>query len=189
LNREFGRLRRLGFHPAGGRQHWLRFTLAHLIPALERAGAEYDCSLGWSDRPGFRAGACFAFPPYDFKNERPARLLEFPLVMMDQALQECNPDGQTRIQSATRILATSRAYGWGGISVLWHPTAFGGGQLPEDIGELFWRLLDLRSETNDVWTSAAQFLSLFQERYRRVGLLKTETPVTTNESDATLAAS
>ena len=65
LSSEFDRLRKQGFEASGSRQHWLRFTLQRLIPALERSGALYDTSIGWHDQIGFRAGACFPFPPYN----------------------------------------------------------------------------------------------------------------------------
>jgi hypothetical protein len=189
LKREFGRLRRLGLRPIGGRQHWLRFTLDRLIPEVECAGADYDCSLGWSDKIGFRAGACFAFPPYDFAHERPAQFLEFPLVMMDQALLDADARAMGMAESAAALLAVSRSYGWGGVSVLWHPAAFGGGQLSEEVGRVFYRLLELRAKTNDVWMSGEQFLSLAQKRFRRVGLLEKEAAVSTNRSQIAVKAS
>jgi hypothetical protein len=187
LKHEFDRLRGMGFRPSGGRQHWLRFTLDRLIPEVERAGIDYDCSLGWSDKIGFRAGACFAFPPYDFAHERPARFLEFPLVMMDQALLATDIRAKGMAQSAASLLAASRSYGWGGISVLWHPAAFGGGQLSEEVGQAFYHLLGLRARTNDVWTSGEHFLNMSEERFRRVGLLET-TMVGTNHSQVALKA-
>jgi hypothetical protein len=169
LFREFDRLRQLGFAAKGVRQHWLRFTLDSLVPEIERSGAAYDCSLGWSDRIGFRAGACFAFPPYDFQHERAATFIEIPLVIMDQALP--GDSEESLFEAATEILSQSRRYGWGGISVLWHPTAFGGGQLSPEIGKVFWRLLHQRGAWNESWISGASFLSAIQERYSRVGLL------------------
>jgi hypothetical protein len=174
LLREFACLRHLGFDPKGGRQHWLRFTLGRLIQEVERTRAVYDASLGWGDQVGFRAGACFAFPPYNFEHERPASFIEIPLVIMDQALQEREKTEEGRYDAAARILAASRRYGWGGISVLWHPNAFGGCQLSPDIGRIFWRLLDERAMRNDGWTSGVSFVSAIQERYCRVGLLTPE---------------
>jgi hypothetical protein len=171
LQREFARLRDLGFRPYGGRQHWLRFTLDRLIRAVENTGASYDASLGWNDQVGFRAGACFAFPPYDFENERAANFIEIPLVIMDQALQERAKNTESRFQLAAELLATSRRYGWGGVSVLWHPAAFGGGQLSPDVGRIFWSLLDHRAAWEDTWTSATEFVSAIRERYSQVGLV------------------
>ena len=171
LQREFAHLRNLGFPTQGGRQHWLRFTLDRLIPAVESTGASYDASLGWSDQVGFRAGACFAFPPYDFENERAANFIEIPLVIMDQALQQRAEHAESRFQLAAELLATSRRNGWGGVSVLWHPAAFGGGQLSPDVGRIFWSLLDQRARWEDTWTSASEFVSATRERYAKVGLV------------------
>jgi len=73
-------------------------------------------------------------PPYNFAEERPARFLELPLAIMDQALP---PKAEEAFREVAKLLATSRTYGWGGISLLWHPEAFGGGQLPIGIGRTF----------------------------------------------------
>jgi len=167
LASELDYLRENGFCAAGGRQHWLRFTLDRLIASMEKTNMLYDTSLGWSDRVGFRAGACFAFPPYNFEREAAATFLEIPLVAMDQGLLE---GPQKPFEEAARLLATSRQYGWGGISLLWHPAAFDGVQLPEEIGNTFWKLVDNRSRWNDVWLSGADFVSQVRQRYESVGL-------------------
>jgi hypothetical protein len=171
LRDEFDSLRQLGLRPQGGRQHWLRFTLDRLIPAVERAGALYDASVGWHDRVGFRAGACFPYPPYNFAEERPARFLEFPLAVMDQALPSGRDDAHAVIE---RLLASSHAYGWGGISLLWHPAAFGAGQLPLGIGQAFFDSASARLRLGDSWLSAADVLTLVRDRYARAGLVDRE---------------
>jgi hypothetical protein len=168
LSREFEVLQKHGFRPLGGRQHWLRFSLDRLIPAVERAGALFDTSLGWQNRIGFRAGACFPFPPYNFAEERPARFLELPLAVMDQALPS-NEEGA--VNEIANLLATSRMYGWGGISVLWHPEALGGGQLPIGIGRTFYDLVNACSGWKDTWLSAGDFLRKVRNRYIEVGLM------------------
>ena len=169
LASEFGLLGENGFSAAGERQHWLRFTLDRLIPAVAAAGAQYDTSIGWSDRAGFRAGACFAFPPYDFEREAPANFLEMPLAAMDQGLMQHNPGPQTPREAAEEMLAASRRYGWGGISLLWHPAAFDGVQLPSEIGDVFWHLVEHRSEWNDTWLSALDFVKKVRLRYESAG--------------------
>jgi hypothetical protein len=171
LASEFDVLRRHGFRPAGGRQHWLRFTLERVIPALEKAGASYDASLGWSETAGFRAGACFAFPPYSFEREQPANFLEIPLIIMDAVLPVGVNGLAESYNKAMQILSISQRYGWGGISLLWHPTAFGGGQYPEELGETFWRLLDHSVHSGERWVSAAGFVRAVAQRYVECGLL------------------
>ena len=174
LAEEYGLLREAGFRPEGGRQHWLRFTLDRLIPALERAGALYDTSIGWSDRIGFRAAACFAFPPYNFAEERPATFLEIPLAIMDQSLQEGFEAGTDWSREAASLLSVSRLYGWGGISLLWHPAAFEGGWLSSEVGETFWWLMDAAGQRRDTWSSACSFVHKVLPRYVEAGLLPAE---------------
>jgi len=169
LAAEFDQMHGLGFHPIGTRQHWLRFTVAQLVRNVESAGALYDASLGWPDQSGFRAGACFAFPPYDFQREAPANFLEMPLAVMDRAgLDIGDSDGADPI---TRTLTASRRYGWGGISVVWHPTAFGGGQYPLEVGERFFQLLDDAPNHDEAWVSGASFVRDVWPRYESAGLL------------------
>ncbi len=188
LGSEFARLRELGFRPQGGRQHWLRFTLARLIAACEHAGLVYDTSLGWSESIGFRGGACFAFPPYNFNEERAATFLEIPLVVMDGSLPGCGGSKEDWYDQVAEVLSVSRRYGWGGTSLLWHNTAFGGGQLPPGMGEVFWKLVDHREEWKDTWVCAADFIRSVRQRYVEVGLLPAEsweptgTPATCNPS-------
>jgi hypothetical protein len=175
LAEEFDCLRQCGFSPRGGRLHWLRFTLRRLIPALERAGALYDTSLGWGSHIGFRAGACFAFPPYNFQWERPATFLEIPLAIMDLGLyRELAAGNIDYVAEAQQLLSVSRQYGWGGISLLWHPTAFGGGWLAPQVGNALWQLIDHREEWNDTWVSADSFVQSVRDRYVKAGLLPAE---------------
>lgn len=169
LAEEFKQLKNRGFQPKGNRQHWLRFTLDRLIPAVEELGAEYDSSLGW-DCIGYRAGACFAFPPYNFAEERAATFLEIPLVMMDNSLVMSKRPREEWFDLARDLLSTSRKYGWGGISLLWHPTAFGGGQLVREVEDIYWSLMDQRSSWEDSWVSGEQFYSSVLHRYSAAGL-------------------
>ncbi len=171
LAAEFDAVRARGFRPLGGRQHWLRFTLDRLIPAHESVGALYDSSMGWPDRLGFRSGACFAFPPYNFEQERPATFIEIPLVMMDQSLQAGPGDESDWYNQVAELLSVSRRYGWGGVSLLWHPAAFGGGWLSKEVGNVFWRLMDSRNERKETWVSAIEFVQSVRQRYVEVGLL------------------
>lgn len=171
LANEAERLAKMGFRARGGRQHWLRYTLDRLIPAVESAGMTYDASVGWSDRIGFRSGCCFAYPPYDFVQERAAEFLETPLVIMDQALQCSARPEDLKYQAAANVLSASRRYGWGGVSVLWHPTGFGGCQLSPGVGDIYWRLLDDAHAANDEWMSGEAFCSAVLDRYKQVGLL------------------
>lgn len=184
LEREAQAMSAQGFTPRGGRQHRLRYTLDRLISAVETAGLEYDTSIGWPTQLGFRAGACFAFPPYDFGREGPAGFLEFPLVAVDEALlSPLGMEGQ-RFHEVAQVLAASRRMGWGGISLLWHPVAFGEGWLPAGVGEIFWRLANDRLRWNDRWMNGTQFLAMARRRFVEAGLLKETAPTQVIEMPA-----
>jgi hypothetical protein len=170
LNNEFQILRDQHFQPRGNRQHWLRFTLDRLIPEVEKSGALYDCSVGWNGM-GFRAGACFAFPPYDFQHERAAKFLEIPLALMEQGFVTGGHPEEEWFTDAARILSSSRRYGPGGISLLWHPTAFGGGQLPREVERVYWKLIEQREQWNDAWMSCIDLVRSVSGKYIKTGLL------------------
>jgi hypothetical protein len=171
LSTECELLRRKGHSISGARQHWLRFTPDRLSEEVERAELSYDCSFGWPNLAGFRGGACFPFPPYDFANERAANFLEFPLVVMDVAMVQQSLKADQWFDVASSVLNASRKFGWGGVSVLWHNTGFDGGQLPASMGDVFWQLVAEGKSCGDRWCSGAEMLNHVCERYANAGLL------------------
>jgi peptidoglycan/xylan/chitin deacetylase (PgdA/CDA1 family) len=162
----------LGTKVRGGRQHWLRFdTHEKLFECVESAGLVFDSTLGFSNIAGFRNGASFAFPPYNFLNERPHNFLEIPLALMDGNIEAAaRTSGESSREIANEVLRESRKYGWGGISALWHnpiePTS-----VPEEINQIFWECVSSQGEFQERWISAAQFLSYCLHRYQSAGLL------------------
>ncbi len=55
----------LGRPVRGLRFHYLRMRWHEVVGRLDRLGIEYDTTLGFSDRPGPRAGFSFPFRPWD----------------------------------------------------------------------------------------------------------------------------
>ncbi len=68
------------------RQHFLKFKLPGTYRSLISAGIGEDHSMGFSDRVGFRAGTCTAFPWYDLQAEQETTLMIHPFAAMDSAL-------------------------------------------------------------------------------------------------------
>jgi hypothetical protein len=161
-----------GSRMKGGRQHWLRFdSHERLFDMVAEAGLAYDSTLGFPETVGFRNGANFAFPPYDFKHEKAYEFLEIPLAIMDGGLQTASASSEAKAQEiADEVLNESRKYGWGGISTLWHnpvePI-----QVPEEINQVFWECARKRGEYGEKWMSAEEFLECALPRYHNAGLL------------------
>lgn len=165
--------RNTGTTPLAGRQHWLRFgELQYFLAEISRAGLACDSTLGFSEMAGFRNGASFAFPPYDFENAKPHQFLEIPLVLMDGGLHAASRSLRRNPQElADEVLAQSRKYGWGGISILWHdpiePLA-----VPSEINDVFWNCAKKKQDFREEWVSADQFLVSCLQRYQQAGLLE-----------------
>jgi hypothetical protein len=163
----------LGIKTRGTRQHWLRFGVHQsFCETIERAGFIYDSTLGFSEVAGFRNGACFAFPPYDFRNDMPYPFLEIPLVLMDGNVEAAaRNSGESADAIAEEILAESRRWGWGGIAADWH-NPIEPIQVPEEINQIFWKQVRNQKSNREKWVSADQFLKQSLRRYQNAGLLK-----------------
>jgi hypothetical protein len=163
----------LGKKPLGSRQHWLRFDRhQRLFDAVEKSQLLFDSTLGFPDAVGFRNGAAFPFPPYNFREERAYKFLEIPLVLMDGSLEaDVRVNGGDAQETADQVLMESRRLGWGGVSVLWHnpiePLA-----VPENINKVYWNSAAKQTAYRERWMSAHEFLSCSLSRYQQAGLLE-----------------
>jgi hypothetical protein len=163
----------MGKPTLGGRQHWLRFdSHEKLFASIAAAGLVYDSTMGFSDTVGFRSGASFAFPPYNFENEAPFDFLEIPLVLMDGSLEAAaRASGEVPVALANEVLLESRRWGWGGVSALWHnpiePLS-----VPSAINDVFWRCVAQQDRHREKWISANDFMERSLNRYQNAGLLK-----------------
>jgi peptidoglycan/xylan/chitin deacetylase (PgdA/CDA1 family) len=70
----------------GIRQHYLRFDIRNTWHIHEALHLQYDTTLGYDNRIGFRGGIALPFVPYDLDNEREYKLLEIPMCIMDSSL-------------------------------------------------------------------------------------------------------
>lgn len=158
--------------PTGNRQHWLRFGKAEdLFRSVEEAELRFDSSVGFTDQVGFRNGASFAFPPYNFQKERAHDFLEIPLAIMDGSLiEESRATSETPQFLADRVLAESRKRGWGGISILWH-NPVEALAVPEEINRVFWNCAANKESFQEKWINTDDFFSLALRRYQNAGLL------------------
>lgn len=67
----------------GGRMHYLRWEQPLTMRAWAEAGMNYDSTLGYADRPGFRCGTCHEYPAFDPVAQEQLSLRIRPLVVME----------------------------------------------------------------------------------------------------------
>jgi len=104
----------------GARQHYLRWENPTTWRAYEEAGLAHDASLGFSARPGFRAGTCHEYPVFDLRARRELRLRERPLVLMDTpTLDRVGLPEDELVALIDRLRGECRRVG-GDFTVLWH---------------------------------------------------------------------
>lgn len=149
--------------PIGSRQHFLSFNYDNLFSAQERAGVQYDMSVGYPDHVGPRAGFSYPYFPYSLAEDRPYDVVEISLFLMDVTLRSYmglrGEAAWRRIAAEVSSLHRKR----GCVSIVWHPIVFGGARDPGD-AELFWRIVSHVAETGGYATDGRSINSLWRDR-------------------------
>jgi hypothetical protein len=146
--------KRLTYHlakPIGSRQHYLSFDYDRLFTAQEMAGIEFDMSLGYPDAVGSRAGFSFPFFPYCIAEDRPYKVLEIPLALMDVTVRSYLGLKGQRAWELIRQTVGDVSEVRGCVSVVWHPIVFGGARDP-GFDRLYWDLVKHVLATNGLPT-------------------------------------
>jgi len=67
----------------GGRMHFLMWD-SKITPKLwDDNGFDYDSTLSFADKSGFRCGTCHPFPMYDLMNRKALNVIQRPLINME----------------------------------------------------------------------------------------------------------
>ena len=106
----------------GGRMHYLRFQVPTTMNALVEAGLDYDSSLGYADRAGFRCGTSISYQAFDVVAGVSLNLRIRPLIAMEASVFGLSNQGIDWVGGSTqvcRLQERCRASG-GQISLLWH---------------------------------------------------------------------
>lgn len=161
-------LRRRLARPLGSRQHFLSFDYDTLHQAQELAGIRYDMSMGYPDQPGPRAGFSYPYFPYNLREDRPYRVLQLNLFLMDVTLRSylgLRPEpALSAIEKCLQDLHDKR----GGASVVWHPIVFGGARDP-GYGELYFDLVRRIGELGGWATDGRSIDSFWRAAARSYG--------------------
>jgi hypothetical protein len=112
----------------GARMHYLRWSLPHTWHALESAGLDFDATLGYADRVGFRCGTCHEYQAFDARADRALDLSVQPLTAMDVSVM--GPQymdlgtGQAARAELRALKRRCEAVG-GSFTLLWHNNHLG----------------------------------------------------------------
>jgi len=146
-----------GAQETGIRMHWLYFD-KNSSSVLDRAGFDYDSTVGYNEAVGYRAGTSQVYKPLGV-----TRLLELPLHIMDTALFS---PGRQDLSSAeasnlVRIILDHAVQNGGVVTINWHDRSIA----PERLWKDFY--IDLIGELNrrGAWlTNARETVSWFRKR-------------------------
>jgi len=146
-----------GIAAAGVRMHWL-YCGAQTALLLEKAGFDYDSTIGYNERIGYRAGTSQVFKHPDVDH-----LLELPLHIMDTALfypSYMNFSDQQAGAAMLPLIENAARFG-GVVTINWHDRSLG----PERLwGDAYANLLrELRART-PWFATAAQTVAWFRKR-------------------------
>ncbi len=104
----------------GGRQHYLRFQVPDTWRHWEQAGFQYDSTLSYAQRNGFRCGTCHPYVPFDIDQDRELSLIEVPLVVMDRTLWSYTQASEHAAEAEILKLARRCRAARGAFTILWH---------------------------------------------------------------------
>jgi len=155
---ELEEIRRLtGMPEIGVRMHWLYYS-RQSAALLEKAGVDYDSTVGYNETVGYRAGTTQAYKPLEA-----SRLLELPMHVMDTALFYPGHLGLSQREAMPllgRMIADAGRFG-GCLTINWHDRSLS----PERLWGQCYRDLLQELKSQGVWfATAGQAVSWFRKR-------------------------
>ncbi len=105
------------------RYHFLMFLPPEQWPQLSESSVQFDSSLGFAERYGFRNSYAGAFQPFDFRKKQPYNFVEAPLVFMDTTFHRYMKMPVNQVRNA--IIDTFEKNPHNGLfSLVWHNNFF-----------------------------------------------------------------
>lgn len=105
------------------RQHYLRWSTLDTPDVLDAAGYDYDSSGSFADRAGFRNGTARKFHMWSWQKNKPLRLQQKPLIMMESSVIAERYLGlgysEATLKHMQMLKHRSLQYG-GDFTMLWH---------------------------------------------------------------------
>lgn len=108
-----------------GRAHFLRFEVPITWQIWEDAGMEWDSTLSYADKEGFRCGVCYEYSVFNILTRKKLQLKEKPLVVMEGsfATYQSNIKPEEMESKITQLVNEVKRYN-GEFVFLWHNSSF-----------------------------------------------------------------
>lgn len=103
--------------------HYLRWEQPTTLRAWAEASMNYDSTLGYADRPGFRCGTCHEYSAFDPVMQQTLSLRIRPLIVMECSVFDDAYAGLGVTEEALVLINTlkQRCIDAGGVfALLWH---------------------------------------------------------------------
>ncbi|MCB2354007.1 polysaccharide deacetylase family protein [Clostridium estertheticum] len=118
FKKEFNKTDKIGI-----RQHYLSFNAQKTWAIQEKNGINYDTTLCFPDKAGFKVGYCLPYKPYDLAKDRIMDIWEIPLIVMDGSLmQYMHLDFEESIKYIKELIQKVEIHN-GIFVLLWHNSA------------------------------------------------------------------
>jgi hypothetical protein len=104
-----------------GREHYLRFEVPTTWQIWEDNGMEWDSTVGYADKEGFRCGIGDEFSVFNILTREKLKLKEKPLIIMDVTV--LNQDVEDKLDLIKSKIKISKNYN-AQITLLWHNSNF-----------------------------------------------------------------
>jgi len=108
-----------------GREHYLRFELPTTWQIWDDNGMQWDSTLSYADREGFRSGVCYEYSVFNILTRKKLKLKEKPLIVMESSFigyqATITPE---EMENKIKLLVQEvRKYN-GNFVLLWHNSSF-----------------------------------------------------------------
>jgi len=108
---------------ASGRQHCLRFEVPITWQIMDDNKMEWDSTLGYANKEGFRCGVCYDFSVFNILTRQKLKLKEKPLVAMDVSFLYQGLSPKSLKQKILCLMDRVKKY-QGTFVLLWHNSSF-----------------------------------------------------------------
>jgi hypothetical protein len=107
-----------------GRAHFLKFEIPTTWQIWEDANMEWDSSLSYADREGFRCGVCYPYSVFNIITRKKLNLKERPLIVMEGSLTTYQNIIPQKMEEKIRFLMEKVKKYNGEFVFLWHNSSF-----------------------------------------------------------------